>query len=252
MPTTTPAAKRGTLKEAQRGCDRVIQMVENERNDGCECFIEFLSEFEPAAGRLINALRDLNQPLGHRLEWFRDFFLPDDTSARPFTELGLPLERDDCGRPYANVALCGTWLNHMGVLRDSLTNIKPTRSRKPGAGRPKDDETVKLWREVEDVYAQARALLTKDGMARPDVGARLKALTAADILRRINENTKKRPYSLHGPESESLNRQVRRSEAWRCLHGAELPARLEEEPADRVVRDWQYALENGLRAGQNY
>lgn len=245
-----PATTQATPKEAQRACDHLIQMVKNVKDDGCECFGEFLGEFEPAAGRLINALRDLNQPLGHRLEWFRDVFLPDDTSARPFTELGLPLERDDCGRPYANVAHCGTWLNHMGDLRDSLTNIKPTRSRKPGAGRPKDDATVKLGREVQDVYTEARKLLTKGGMARPDVCARLKALSAAAILHRINENNN-HPYPLHGPESRNIKRQVRRSSAWRALHEAEWPARSEEEQADRVVKDRQWALETGLPAGQN-
>ena len=250
MPATTPAAQRGTLKEAQRVCDNLIQMVEKVTLYHCD-FSEFLTEFEAAAGRLIDALHALNWPLGHRLEYFR---LPDDTSCRPFTDLGLPLDWTQ-GLPKTDANLIRGWLWHMMSLRDfdlrdSLADIKRTRSRKPGAGRPTDPATVKLCREVENVYAQERTLYTKGGMTPPDVHARLKALTAADILHRINENND-HLHPLHGPESENVKKQVRRSWAWRVLREAEWPARPEEEPNELVAKDWQWALENGMRAGQN-
>jgi len=251
MPATTPAAQRGALKEAQRVCDNLIQMVEKVTLYQCD-FSEFLSEFEAAAGRLIDALHALNWPLGHRLEYFR---LPDDTSCRPFTDLGLPLDWTQ-GLPKTDANLIRDWLWHMMSLRDwdlrdSLTDIKPTRSRKPGAGRPKDPEIVELEKHVRAIYACEGNRLAKEGMPCSDVLAQLKALTAAAILRRINENNK-HSYPLDGSESEPIKKQVKRSSAWRCLHGAELPARLEEEPADRVVKDWQWALEIGLPPGRNY
>jgi hypothetical protein len=250
MPATTPAAQRGTLKEAQRVCDRLIQMVENVVVGRSDCTIEFLVEFEAAAGSLIDALNALSRPLGDRLEHFRKCFLSDYPSVRPFTGLGLPLFRDDDGRPYADLSLCRIWLSHMRDLRDSLTDIKATRSaasRKPGAGRRQDPATIKLEEHVRAFYACERDRLAKEKMLRLDILARLRALNAADILRGINENND-HLYPLHGPESANVKRQVRRSRAWRELHEAEWSARPEEEPDELPAKDLAWAIENGLRA----
>jgi hypothetical protein len=250
MPATTPAAQRGALKEAQRVCDRLIQMVKAMMLKESE-FGEFLGEFEAAAGTLIDALHSLNRPFGDRLEYFRDIFLRDHPSVRPFTELGLPLDQEDRGGWVdMDRDLCAHWLDHMWALRDSLTDIKATRSaasRKPGAGRPKDDATVKLVEHIRAFYACERDRLAKEKMPWPDILAYLKALSAADILRGINENNN-HPYPLHGPESENVKRQVRRSWAWRELHEAEWSARPEEEPDELPAKDLAWAIENGLRA----
>lgn len=245
-----PATTQATPKEAQRACDHLIQMVENVVVGRVDAgYGEFLGEFEPAAGRLINALRDLNQPLGDRLLYFLDFHLREHPSIRPFTELGLPLGQDDCGAPYLDVALGHTWLQHMRDFRDSLSNHNPSRSQpvhKRGGGRPKNPAVIRLKSQVAEVCWKGVQHLVKNGMALPEALSQARHWTAGDILRRINE-ANDHPYPLRGPEADNAKKNVTRSETWRCLRD---PASLEnpEEASELLAKmNAEWALENGLR-----
>jgi hypothetical protein len=206
---------------------------------------EFVSDFQPVADRLLNGLRSLNVPLGDRLEYFRDFVVRE----RGFTDLGLPLQQNDCGALALDVALGRTWLEHMRDFRDSLSNNNPSRPQpvhKRGGGRPKDPAVIRLKSQVAEVCVIGVRHLVKNGMALPEALSRVGSWTAGDILRRINEANDD-PYPLYGPAADNAKKNVTRSETWRCLRD---PASFEnpEEASELLAKmNAEWALENGLR-----
>jgi hypothetical protein len=236
---------RKALTQARRGCEELITAVERAMTGRADAGWEFVSDFQPVADRLLNGLRSLNVPLGGRLEHFRDFVVRE----RGFTDLGLPLQRDDCGAPALDVALGRTWLAHMRDFRDSLSDHTPSHAgvaQKRGGGRPKNPAVEQLWREVAALYQAEVEKLLKDGLPQAEALSLVTSWTAGDILRKVNE-ANNHPFPLHGTAAAKFKKQVTRSPAWRCLRDpASLESHEEGQELPRAM-DEGSALENGLR-----
>lgn len=227
------AARPKMLKEAVGLCDRILECVEKKILDGCssedrapEWGWEWASEFLGLAERLDRILAILDISVTIQLEIFRDLEVPTE-GLTAYSEFGLPVEIYDDGDFWIwyrlDIRQAVKWCRLFRQFRDQVNSQIP-RARLPAgqkskAGRSRGNVSKNLAEQIPKAWEKERCELVRRRKTEDEVNAERKSMNARRMLQLINEHCGVE----YNVGSESLQKAVRRSKAFRTLKNADRP-----------------------------
>lgn len=229
-----------SVSAVRRLCLRLIDGVENVLVGRADDDWEWHADYQQDASYLESMLSVSRIPIDDRLTYFRDYVVgSSDPSVKSFGVLGLPCRSDSESpdtAPRVDLRLGRAWLQHMRHFCETLASQRhggrgECRSGGLRSGRKKSHRVREMEQMVEEVFAEERKHLSRNGVGSQDVPEWLRRLTAVDVLRRINDRQPhRRPVPLHGTSCRKYQRQVTRSPAWRALHGCKVSQNGSKDP----------------------